>query len=394
VVGVLVLVDQDVAEAPPVVLGDVGEGLQQVDRRHDQVVEVQRVGLAQPCLVGRVDLRQLLLHPRLGLGAVGLPVDQLVLQVAHLVAHRAGREALGVQVEVAADQRHQPLGVGRVVDREGAGEAQLLGLGAQDPDARGVERQHPHRPGAGTDDGGHPLAHLAGGLVGEGDRQDLAGLHVAGREQVGDAGGERLGLAGAGAGDDEQRAALMDHRLALLRVEPLEQPVHRRPGRSQHGRPGVDPEQGVVGVQAHPHQSRSGPRRSAHAEDLVSPCRGGSCRRRGGVVVDTQEEHVTEQDETVERALVVTAHPDDVDFGAGGTVAAWTAQGIEVSYCICTDGDAGGFDPEVPRSEIAGIRQAEQRPRRRSWASRTSSSSATRTGGCSSRSSCAATSVG
>ena len=63
----------------------------------------------------------------------------------------------------------------------------------------------------------------------------------------------------------------------------------------------------------------------------------------------------------VERALVVVAHPDDVDFGAAGTVAAWTEAGIEVSYCICTDGDAGGFDPEVPRSEIGGIRQAEQR---------------------------------
>ena len=67
------------------------------------------------------------------------------------------------------------------------------------------------------------------------------------------------------------------------------------------------------------------------------------------------------EDSTVERALVVTAHPDDVDFGAGGTVASWTAEGIEVSYCICTDGDAGGFDPDVPRGDIAGIRQAEQR---------------------------------
>jgi LmbE family N-acetylglucosaminyl deacetylase len=66
-------------------------------------------------------------------------------------------------------------------------------------------------------------------------------------------------------------------------------------------------------------------------------------------------------DSEVERALVVTAHPDDVDFGAGGTVAAWTSAGIEVSYCICTDGDAGGFDPDVPRDQIAGIRQAEQR---------------------------------
>ena len=63
----------------------------------------------------------------------------------------------------------------------------------------------------------------------------------------------------------------------------------------------------------------------------------------------------------VERALVVVAHPDDVDFGAGGTIASWTGAGIEVSYCICTDGDAGGFDPSVPRDQIGGIRQLEQR---------------------------------
>ena len=66
-------------------------------------------------------------------------------------------------------------------------------------------------------------------------------------------------------------------------------------------------------------------------------------------------------DRDVRRALIVTAHPDDVDFGAGGTVAGWTDAGDEVSYCIVTDGDAGGFDPAVPRSEIPAIRQAEQR---------------------------------
>jgi len=62
----------------------------------------------------------------------------------------------------------------------------------------------------------------------------------------------------------------------------------------------------------------------------------------------------------IERALVVTAHPDDVDFGAAGTIATWTDAGIEVTYCIVTDGDAGGFDPAVPRSEIPRIRRAEQ----------------------------------
>ncbi len=62
-----------------------------------------------------------------------------------------------------------------------------------------------------------------------------------------------------------------------------------------------------------------------------------------------------------ERAVVVSAHPDDVDFGASGTVANWTDAGCDVTYCIVTDGDAGGFDPSVPRSEIVGIRRGEQR---------------------------------
>ena len=65
-------------------------------------------------------------------------------------------------------------------------------------------------------------------------------------------------------------------------------------------------------------------------------------------------------DADVTRVLVVTAHPDDVDFGASGTIATWTDRGIEVTYCVITDGDAGGFDPAVPRSEIPGIRRREQ----------------------------------
>ena len=67
-----------------------------------------------------------------------------------------------------------------------------------------------------------------------------------------------------------------------------------------------------------------------------------------------------DHDLQVERALVVTAHPDDIDFGGAGTIATLTDMGVEVSYCICTYGDAGGFDPTVPRSEIPGIRKAEQ----------------------------------
>ncbi|MGH3898850.1 MAG: PIG-L deacetylase family protein [Pseudonocardiaceae bacterium] len=68
-----------------------------------------------------------------------------------------------------------------------------------------------------------------------------------------------------------------------------------------------------------------------------------------------------EQVQQVQRVLMVAAHPDDVDFGSAGTVATWTGAGIEVFYCLVTDGDAGGFDPQVPRSAIGAIRQDEQR---------------------------------
>ncbi len=59
--------------------------------------------------------------------------------------------------------------------------------------------------------------------------------------------------------------------------------------------------------------------------------------------------------------LVVTAHPDDVDFGAAGTVAAFTAAGLEVTYCIATSGEAGGSDRTMTRAEMAALRQDEQR---------------------------------
>jgi hypothetical protein len=88
-------------------------------------------------------------------------VDQLVLEVADLVAHGPRRIALGVEVQVAADQRHQALRVGGVVDGERRREAELLGLGAQDPHAGAVEGADPHGPGAVADQRGDALLHLA-----------------------------------------------------------------------------------------------------------------------------------------------------------------------------------------------------------------------------------------
>lgn len=65
-------------------------------------------------------------------------------------------------------------------------------------------------------------------------------------------------------------------------------------------------------------------------------------------------------DSQIERALAVVAHPDDVDFGAAGTIAGWVDAGVEVTYLLCTRGDQGGFD-DTPREEMAELREREQR---------------------------------
>ena len=61
-----------------------------------------------------------------------------------------------------------------------------------------------------------------------------------------------------------------------------------------------------------------------------------------------------------ERALVVVAHPDDVDFGAAGTVNALTAAGCSVSYCLVTSGGAGEASPDVWRHDVTRLRETEQ----------------------------------
>ena len=62
-----------------------------------------------------------------------------------------------------------------------------------------------------------------------------------------------------------------------------------------------------------------------------------------------------------ERALAVGAHPDDVEFGCGGTLAKWAAAGCEISHLICTDGSKGSWDPADDPATLVASRQVEQR---------------------------------
>ena len=61
------------------------------------------------------------------------------------------------------------------------------------------------------------------------------------------------------------------------------------------------------------------------------------------------------------RALAIAAHPDDVEFGCGGTLAKWAAQGCELLHVVCTDGARGTWDPAQDPTRLVATRQTEQR---------------------------------
>jgi LmbE family N-acetylglucosaminyl deacetylase len=60
-------------------------------------------------------------------------------------------------------------------------------------------------------------------------------------------------------------------------------------------------------------------------------------------------------------ALAIGAHPDDVEFGCGGTLAKWAAAGCVVHHLVCTDGSKGTWDVNADTTALAVTRQAEQR---------------------------------
>jgi len=70
---------------------------------------------------------------------------------------------------------------------------------------------------------------------------------------------------------------------------------------------------------------------------------------------------VEEKWATYSRALVITAHPDDAEFLAGGTIAKMCAIGWEVTLAVATSGDKGTRDVNLTPQDLAAIREAEQR---------------------------------
>jgi LmbE family N-acetylglucosaminyl deacetylase len=74
--------------------------------------------------------------------------------------------------------------------------------------------------------------------------------------------------------------------------------------------------------------------------------------------------------ETPTRALAIGAHPDDIEFGCGATLAKWAAAGCEIFHLVCTDGARGTWDPDEDPAALVARRRDEQRAASRSLGGR------------------------
>ena len=323
VIGVLILVNEYIAEFFLVILPYIIKLLEQAHSVEDDVIKIQRVGLPKAALVLHIDLGDLgqAVVPRLlALGQILVGQLHGVLGPGEIAQHRPGRELLLVQIQVLQAVLDDPQGVVRVVDGEGGGEAQPLNIPAQDAHTGGVEGGGPYILRPRPQQCGQAVLQFPGCLVGKGDSQDgpgdrrvqaaqpllpfpvplprggiglqkgqvvlcypLGDLRAVGApaifHQVGDAVDEHGGLTASRPGQQKQRPLGGQHRALLLRVQPGKLPGNGRPARLakskflfmvQHGISHSFIQYGIV-----PLYLKRGLRstRTAHGRHMVSPMR-------------------------------------------------------------------------------------------------------------------------
>ena len=217
VVGVLVLVDEDVAVAllqrgaNPVVMSHETGGMP------EEVVEVDRMILLENPLVRGVDAGR---GPTVEVGGrAGEVLGRLqrVFRGAHLTEHRSRRPVARVESDLLERPLHRRDLVGRVVDGIVRGDSRIHRVVSQQPCAETVKGGDRESATTGKVRGKKSidaLAHLAGGLVGEGHREDLPRWNPQ-RDEVGDSTGDDSGLSRSWSGEHQHRSVDVRRRLAL-----------------------------------------------------------------------------------------------------------------------------------------------------------------------------------
>ena len=263
-VGVLILVDQHVAETAAIVFPHFPILLQQMHRLQNQIIEVQRVGIAEFARVKRIHFTDADLTPIslfLPMLAVFCRTDHLLLGAGDGGEHLAGGKCLFIQVQFLEAILDDPLAVVGIVDGKVAAVADAVNIAAQDAHTGGVEGGCPYIAALLPQHPLQALLQLVGSLVGEGNGQHLVGLgrlhgaEIAGQgflilgrilrvglqklhlilgdghgdlvavtaaaitQQVGNAMDQHRGLAASGTGQQQQRSLSSQYTLALHGVQ-------------------------------------------------------------------------------------------------------------------------------------------------------------------------------
>ena len=225
IVGVLILVHQNIAELLLVAGQHVGAVAQQDIGLQKQIIEVHRAVALAALAVDVVDVAEFgnLRLPVLGgvdrVGEVGAGRHEAVLGVGDARSQHVGLVLLVRKVQLADDGFDEVLGVRGFVDRERIGEADPFGVLPQDARKDRVERAHADIAAAVV--GQHlrdAFTHRLGGLVREGQGQDVERRHAL-LDHVGDARGEHAGLARTGSRDDERGSVVVHDGIVLGGVQ-------------------------------------------------------------------------------------------------------------------------------------------------------------------------------
>ena len=241
-VGVLELVDQDMAEATLVMLQQAGIVAPQVEGTQQQLGEVDDAGACAGRLVGFINAA----HggqEQVAAGLDALRADALILLPVNEPLRLLGRPALFIQAEVADYPLDQALLIVRVENLEVLGQPRFFPVRTQQAVSQAVEGADPH---AGRGVAQHvfdTVAHLGGRLVGEGHRQDAVWRDVQALDQEGDAVYQHTGLARAGTGQHQLMTRRRGDRVVLGGIEGgesvIEVILHRGilGGRTGEGKP-------------------------------------------------------------------------------------------------------------------------------------------------------------
>ena len=229
VVGILVLVHEDVAEATRNRCAGIGVVLQQDVHIEQDVVEIHRAGRQAFLLVELIDVggagmaRDAVALCRVGIVAVGGDRHQAVFRHRDDALDGIGLVGLVVELELPDALLDDAAGIGLVVDREILRIAEPLGVLPQEADENGMKGAHLDPAGlALAHQRGHALLHLIGSFLGEGQGQHLARPAFP-LQNMRDAARQHARLPGTGPRNDERRALRTKNSLFLSAVQPLEQ---------------------------------------------------------------------------------------------------------------------------------------------------------------------------